>query len=633
MRLLNKTFLSALKNNNDNLFRLLVFASFYLLFIMPSLEIISSSPQEFKNIWKTLGVLLYIYVFFTIITLVIFKKMGFKKQNKFVFIMMFILLYFSSNYYFFAGNYGLMDYFIFHNKDIFDTSTNAIFKDIFIVIILILFTIIIFTAINKKIIENILVFILLIFIVSSIRFSYIINTNKQNNTNTAKITIKDTNTSTTKDFLKKEISFSKNGQNVLIIFFDRFMGGFVPDILKDNPKLKQDLDGFVWYPNTLSFGTGTAVGLAPIYGGYKFTNVKAMLDAKYKWNFGHQIDGTKHMRERYEISTKFMLEKFYNKGYDVSIFDANYLSDNQLQMMSNNTFQFKNIRYNKKYLETFYYPYELNKKNNNKTPFSMIKEYMIPFSIFKIISPILRKYIYSDGTWYANLSSVSINYSGVIREIAYVKSWKYISKIKETSKGSFNFITSNITHDAPVNRNMNNTFQGVIPKYSQQDEKRFKSKNMASHYYLAKEALTRASVWFKWLKDKNIYDNTKIIIVSDHGVPSAFNPMFKTQKTNNGIYYGGYHPILMVKDFNQKYNLKIDNSFMTHADTVWMSLLAIDKQAYIKYGYDKSKGFRLYTHYKDKGSLIVYDNIFEAKNWVYKSNSSNKKNYTINYKY
>ncbi len=596
------------------LFRLLVFACLYLLLILPSLEIISSAPNDFKNIWKTIGILLYIFIFLNILLLYFFSRISSKKQQIFTFIMMFLLFYFLSNYYFFSGSYGLMDYFVFHNDDIFDTSFFAIFQDILIGIFLIVLTIIIFKFLNKKTIKTIIIFIFLAFIVASIKFTYLINTNTKN------ASLKDKKIISNKGSydLKKEIIFSKHSQNVLIIFLDRFMGGFMPDILKDTPSLKKDLSGFVWYPNTLSLGTGTAVGLAPIYGGYEFSDTTAMMKDNYKWNFGHQIDGTNHMKQRYELSTKFLLEKFYNKGYDTTIFDANYLSNSQLKDISNNTFKFKNIRYNKDYLETLYYPYELDIKNNIKSPFSMIKEYMLPFSLFKVVSPTLRKNIYNNGTWMAGLSSVAINYSGVIREISYARAWQHISEIKDDINGSFNFITSNITHDVPVNRNMNNTFQGVIPKYSLSDKERFKDKGTTSHYYLAKEAIYQVSLWIKWFKKNNIYNNTKIIIVSDHGATSRYNPMFKIQKNNEGIYYGGYHPILMVKDFNKINNIEINNSFMTHGDTAWMALMAINKNAFKKYGYDKSKGFRLYTNYKDKKRLVVFDNIFKAKNWVYK---------------
>ncbi len=607
MNILNKI------SNSSNLFKLLLFSWLYLLLIIPSLEIISSAPADFKDIWKIMGILLYIFIFSNIVFLFIFSKINPKRQKIFIIIMMFMLSYFLSNYYFFSGKYGLMDYFVFHDDNVFDTSLFAILKDIFVIIILILILILFLIIIPQNIMKNIIIFILLAFLVSSIKFIYLINTDKQIAT---KVIEKQKKPKEIHN-LKKEIIFSRNNQNVLIIFLDRFMGGFIPDILKDNPELKKELNGFVWYPNSLSVATGTAVGLAPIYGGYKFADVDFLLKSNYKWSF--RIHDTKQMKDRYETSTKFMLEKFYNKGYDTTIFDPNFLSDTQLKKISKNTFKFKRIRERKEYLNTFYYPYELNKNNHSKKPFNMIKEYMLPFSIFKVISPSLRKEIYNNGVWFAGLSSVAVNHIDVIREISYSRAWRHISEIKDNIGGSFNFITSNLTHHVPINRNMNNTFQGVIPKYSSSDEKRFKDKYSASHYYLALEALKQSSLWFKWLKDNNIYNNTKIIITADHGATAAFNPMFKTQRNENGVKYGGYHINLMVKDFNKIGNLEINNSFMTNSDTPYLALSAIDKQAHKKYGSNKNKGFRLYTNNKDKGSLTVFDNIFETKNWVYKT--------------
>jgi hypothetical protein len=91
--------------------------------------------------------------------------------------------------------------------------------------------------------------------------------------------------------------------------------------------------------------------------------------------------------------------------------------------------------------------------------------------------------------------------------------------------------------------------------------------------------------------------------------------MFKTQKSKDGIWYGAYHPVFMVKEINSTGILKIDNQFMTNADVPTIALKVIDKNYKDKYQIDKSKGFRVYT---DKDNLTIYDNIFEEKNWVYK---------------
>ena len=64
---------------------------------------------------------------------------------------------------------------------------------------------------------------------------------------------------------------SKTGTNVLFIFLDRAMNSFFPYILEEIPELQEQLEGFVQYPNTVSFGQSTLFGAPAMAGGYEYT--------------------------------------------------------------------------------------------------------------------------------------------------------------------------------------------------------------------------------------------------------------------------------------------------------------------------------------------------------------------------
>jgi len=272
-------------------------------------------------------------------------------------------------------------------------------------------------------------------------------------------------------------------------------------------------------------------------------------------------------------------------------------------------------------------------ENKVMGPMDMIRSYLLPFSFFKISPPVLRKRIYNKGLW--NNHKYSIWIMEYIKNLAFLKAIPHISTIKDDINGSYNFITSNLTHDVYAARN-NGKFQNIVPTetikkdskeweklmndtdtISSNNIKRFKNGYSAVHFFADKEALFRASKLFAWMKKNNIYDNTKIIIVSDHGRGGVYNPMFKSQKAKNDVWYGAYHPILMVKDFNGIGELKIDHTFMTIADVPSIALSAIDPQAKNKYSYDKTKGFKLYKSEKEKVFPTVFKNIFDSENWVY----------------
>ena len=68
-----------------------------------------------------------------------------------------------------------------------------------------------------------------------------------------------------------------------------------------------------------------------------------------------------------------------------------------------------------------------------------------------------------------------------------------------------------------------------------------------------------------FLRKNNCYDNTRIIIVSDHGYRGYFDDF--DNFPDPGIPTR-FCPLFLVKDFNAKGKLKTDNAFMTNADTV-----------------------------------------------------------------
>jgi hypothetical protein len=70
------------------------------------------------------------------------------------------------------------------------------------------------------------------------------------------------------------IRLSPNQPNTLVIFLDRFMGGYVEGILAADPAMRSRLDGFTWYPRTVSAGENSIAGVHPMLGGYDYLPVE-----------------------------------------------------------------------------------------------------------------------------------------------------------------------------------------------------------------------------------------------------------------------------------------------------------------------------------------------------------------------
>ena len=73
----------------------------------------------------------------------------------------------------------------------------------------------------------------------------------------------------------------------------------------------------------------------------------------------------------------------------------------------------------------------------------------------------------------------------------------------------------------------------------------------------------------EYLKKEGVWDNTKIIFVSDHGFTYETG---NYDNSNLPFMIDDYTAFLMVKDFNAIEPLRIDNTFMTNADTPAIAL-------------------------------------------------------------
>ena len=85
-----------------------------------------------------------------------------------------------------------------------------------------------------------------------------------------------------------------------------------------------------------------------------------------------------------------------------------------------------------------------------------------------------------------------------------------------------------------------------------------------THYHINMAAFMALGSWLDHLKENNVYDNTRIIIVSDHGHPLGYSEFkFGSESFEEVLTF---NPILMVKDFNSS-GFTSDEKFMTNADT------------------------------------------------------------------
>ena len=93
-----------------------------------------------------------------------------------------------------------------------------------------------------------------------------------------------------------------------------------------------------------------------------------------------------------------------------------------------------------------------------------------------------------------------------------------------------------------------------------------------THYQCNMASMILLGKWLDYLRENDLYDNTRIIIASDHGrsiglyhvIMNGIDAGYQLQDgAKEDVMY--YNPLLMVKDFNSK-DFAVDNTFMTNAD-------------------------------------------------------------------
>lgn len=125
-------------------------------------------------------------------------------------------------------------------------------------------------------------------------------------------------------------------------------------------------------------------------------------------------------------------------------------------------------------------------------------------------------------------------------------------------------------------------------------------------YYTNTVSLLALANWFNYLKENGVYDNTRIIIVSDHGMgygEKAAEGYDDVSLVNNNKDH--FHAMLLYKDFGATGELKTDMTFMTNADVPTLALEGI-----VENPINPFTGNPVNSEPKADGVYITTDDIF-----------------------
>ena len=597
-----------LKNRNK-----LVIISSLIVAILSGLFIPSSliltSVEEFDNIYNLiincLSMSIGIFFFYPLFLYVLFSD---KIKDCLVLIFIFLSALSLIDNFILSGNYSTLNSdLIFDNANLLATS----FKEISINIIFVLIIIfMIYFLIQKRksiFIYNLYVSIFITLILVSIFYTrkIIINVNKLNKTHPYNYQNEPTD--------NKIFNLSTTGKNIFVFILDRAINSYWLDALEIFTEYKYKFDGFIFYPNTVSFSRRT-ITIASLYGGYDYLPYEMSIDGNYNIS---------DFQNKALLTIPSSLEKYNYKSTVLNPVYVNFKSYSDLSIFKDytniNAYN-ENIIYNdsiSNYFADSSIDIDLSNSDNKKKK-------LIRISIFKMMPVNLREDFYRNGDWFYQ-SSLTINTS--ISSYAILKNIKNLINI--TNEGNYyNNLHNMTTHETaffnasflPYN---NHKSEDAIKKHLNI----YKDKNSIRHFYANIAAINEIINFISFLKENNIYDNTKIIIVSDHG--EIVNSKIFTNENTKFLHL--FNPLLLYKDFDSKGEIKIETNFMTIADTPFLAtrhipniknpfnnkLITNDYKtngAYILMPVnDLSKQFS--NRYNFNQYYYVKDNIFDIDNW------------------
>ncbi len=382
-------------------------------------------------------------------------------------------------------------------------------------------------------------------------------------------------------------TLSKTGKNVVVIMLDRAMNEYIPYIFKEKPELLETFDGFTYYNNVISHGGYTNFGVPPLMGGYEYTPVEM-----------NKRDN-ELLVDKHNEALKVMPVLFSGQGYEVTVCDPVYAG----------------------------------------------YQWVSDLSIFDgypgISAYNLKGLISSEGSSTPGVSKAFLESYAIMERLGD------LTNITSTRKNTFLFLSNDMTHEpvllqaphyTPATHVDNSAYDASCPddRFTVNGiELKVDTDWKMSHYHVNMSALLRLGEWFDYLRAEGVYDNTRIILVADHGRHLAQIDRLVMGGADTLMDVELYYPLLMVKDFGAT-GFQTDGTFMTTADVPTLATDGLIENPINPFTGKPISDREKYTHdqlvivsndwnvdgnngytFKNAWWASVKDNLWVRDNWVF----------------
>lgn len=323
-------------------------------------------------------------------------------------------------------------------------------------------------------------------------------------------------------------NLSKN-KNFLILLTDCVDQKDFTEVIKST-KSENVFEDFTYYPDTLS-----AYGFTRDSVPYIFSGIWYEAKTTYAEHYLYAFDNSK------------LFHTLKDKNYDLNIYDE------ELWIFNNDTYDIKNV-----------------KKINSNIKFIPFIKQELKYILFKYLPFQLKRFSKIETLDYS-LCKKEIDKNTDNRVFTWLDMVDYelINDVTLQDNNYFQFLHIEGGH-YPFNLN-----------------KDMESIENGTYHDKLEATITFIDKYLKRIKESGQYDNTAIIILSDHGF-------------NGYEHVGRQNPILFIKGFNEKHDLKVSDKKVSFEDLneIYMDLLDGKQSNEMLKNIQKNR-VRRYLYYKD----------------------------------
>ena len=374
-----------------------------------------------------------------------------------------------------------------------------------------------------------------------------------------------------------KIPLTSSGKNVVVLMIDKTNGSYIPYLFNERPDIAEKFDGFTYYPNTVSFGKYTNFGTPALFGGYDYTPDKI--------NARSEEPLVKKQNEALLTLPRI----FSDNGWKATVVDPSYANYQWRPDLSIYDEYEKITAYN---MTGVFNDREEFLANAGEDLETRLTRNMFCYGVMKTMPYLIQPAFYANGE-YLNLNLVNNSYAGNslhtqeglyewhIQAHSALEALSDVTEVTPDPENCYFVMSNSSAHDICLLKepeyvpavSIDNT------EYDAAHEDRFTVDGVTMHmdtdyltyaaYECTMEAFISLGNWFDYLRENGLYDNTRIIIVSDHG--SGFGQFDELLVEDIGFDAQAVNPVLMVKDFDST-GFSVSDEFMTNADTPSIAL-------------------------------------------------------------